>query len=198
MDALLEWMELLPWFRSEQFDITVNLLDQQEQAGNRVVPAIEHIFDPYRWVSPDAVRVVLLQPNPGLTETTISNIFMEVELDSAPAPETRELAGWHKQGVMLLSLSLTHNPDQPETNDAFGWSGLIEETIRAINILNSRVAFVLWGAQTHGYRIRISNHHLIMMTAHPSERTGFFGSRPFSKINRYFQQHNMNPIDWSK
>ncbi|MGC9008564.1 MAG: uracil-DNA glycosylase, partial [Halothiobacillaceae bacterium] len=76
-------------------------------------------------------------------------------------------------------------------------------TDRAVQVLNDQewpLAFVLWGrpAQQKGAHIDRARH-LVLEAAHPSPLSahrGFFGSRPFSKINAFLESHGQPPIDW--
>ena len=41
--------------------------------------------------------------------------------------------------------------------------------------------------------------HLVIESTHPSPfsaHNGFFGSKPFSKTNKYLIEKNIEPIDW--
>ena len=43
-------------------------------------------------------------------------------------------------------------------------------------------------------------NHKIIKSAHPSPLSayrGFFGSKPFSKINEFLKEHSLKEIDWS-
>ena len=67
------------------------------------------------------------------------------------------------------------------------------------------MAFLLWGkgAQTKGQAARIMDSpypRLIIETAHPSPlsaRRGFFGSKPFSRVNQFLEEHGETPICWA-
>ena len=44
-----------------------------------------------------------------------------------------------------------------------------------------------------------TSKHLVLESAHPSPLSaynGFFGSRPFSKANKYLMQHEIEPVDF--
>jgi uracil-DNA glycosylase len=61
-------------------------------------------------------------------------------------------------------------------------------------------AFILWGAQAQAYAARLPAHHLILTSAHPSPLSahrGFFGSRPFSKVNQWLMDRGDIPINWA-
>ena len=66
---------------------------------------------------------------------------------------------------------------------------------------NHPKVFVLWGKQAFEYEKMITNSkHGIIKSAHPSPLSayrGFFGSKPFSRINEFLKNNNLEPIDWS-
>ena len=60
--------------------------------------------------------------------------------------------------------------------------------------------FVLWGSFARSKKELITNpiHHIIE-SPHPSPLSasrGFFGSKPFSKINAYLEQDGIEKINW--
>jgi uracil-DNA glycosylase len=64
-----------------------------------------------------------------------------------------------------------------------------------------RVVFVLWGAAAGRKKVLIdTSRHAIIQSAHPSPLSahrGFFGSRPFSRINELLAAAGREPIDWA-
>ena len=66
-------------------------------------------------------------------------------------------------------------------------------------------AFVLWGKQAQALARHITapkngGEHLLIESAHPSPlsaRRGFFGSRPFSRINAWLAAQGQPQIDWT-
>jgi uracil-DNA glycosylase len=73
--------------------------------------------------------------------------------------------------------------------------------LRVVNDKTSPVVFVLWGAFARRKKALIdtSRHHVVE-SAHPSPlsaHNGFFGSRPFSKVNAFLAADGASPIDWT-
>ena len=60
--------------------------------------------------------------------------------------------------------------------------------------------FVLWGGDAKKKVPLITNpKHKIIEGVHPSPlsaHTGFFGSKPFSRINEYLEEAGQKPINW--
>ena len=134
---------------------------------------------------------------------SLRNIFKELEDDVGVTRTSGDLSGWAKQGVLLLNAYLIVKEGQPlslatKENDAF-----TEDVIRYLNSLDQPIVFLLWGGFAKRYAPLLTNpNHLVLKAAHPSplsaNRGGFYGTRPFSKINRYLENHHISPIDWSK
>jgi uracil-DNA glycosylase len=61
-------------------------------------------------------------------------------------------------------------------------------------------AYILWGKSAQKLESFINpGDHLILKSAHPSPlsaRRGFFGSRPFSAVNRWLAGRGEDTIDW--
>ena len=64
------------------------------------------------------------------------------------------------------------------------------------------IAFVLWGAQAQKKAAMAANSpypRLVLQSPHPSPLSsyrGFFGSKPFSKINAFLHEHGEPEIQW--
>ena len=60
--------------------------------------------------------------------------------------------------------------------------------------------FVLWGAYARSKKRLIDSRHKVIESAHPSPlsaHNGFFGSKPFSRINESLISFGSPPIEWS-
>ena len=132
---------------------------------------------------------------------SLLNIFRELKADvGAKVPNNGYLAPWAEQGVLLLNAVLTVRAHTPNSHKGKGWEKFTDAVIRAVNDKADPVVFVLWG----GYaRKKVSlidtGRHAIIESAHPSPlsaRTGFFGSRPFSKINAFLREAGKPEVEW--
>jgi len=168
---------------------------------------------------PDEVNVVILGQDPyhgegeahGLAFSvpigikmppSLRNIFREVSEDiKVSPPVVTDLTRWGKQGVLLLNTSLTVAPGEPGSHANYGWKKVTDAIISALANSNKPRVFVLWGkhAQSKRVLIPLGRQHLILESVHPSPLSayrGFFGSRPFSKINDWLAQQGRAEIDW--
>jgi len=182
-----------------------------------VLPPADRRFAALTLIAPADVRVVILgqdpYPTPGHAQglafsvpadvrplpRSLSNIFKELEADVGAKPATGNLEGWAKQGVLLLNSCLTVPAGEAGGHAHLGWQVLIEEVLAVVAARPT--AFVLWGAHAQALARHITgDQHLILKSPHPSPlsaRRGFFGSRPFGRVNDWLVAGGGRPIDWA-
>lgn len=132
---------------------------------------------------------------------SLVNIFAELETDLGIArPAHGDLTAWARQGVLLLNTCLTVRAGQAGSHHGKGWETFTDAVLRAVNDKPHPVVFVLWGAQARKKRTLVDTaRHVVIESAHPSPlsaHNGFFGSRPFSRINAALAERGLDPIDW--
>jgi uracil-DNA glycosylase len=133
---------------------------------------------------------------------SLQNIFSELHDDlGAPTPDHGCLESWATQGVLLLNTSLTVRAHAAASHAGKGWERFTDRVIETVNSKPERVVFVLWGAHARRKRTLVTGaQHVIVESAHPSPlsaRNGFFGSRPFSRINAALAEAGRGTIDWT-
>lgn len=169
---------------------------------------------------PENVRVVILGQDPyhepnqafGLAfavakgvklPPSLRNIFSELQQDLGIAPpKDGDLTPWAQRGVLLLNSVLTVEQGKANSHASWGWQRFTDAVISATNTLPQPIAFVLWGAQAQKKAALVHTQapRLILNAPHPSPLSsyrGFFGSKPFSKINTFLTEHGEAPMDWS-
>ncbi len=132
---------------------------------------------------------------------SLQNIYKELHDDlGCKIPNNGCLTPWAEQGVLLLNAVLTVRAHQANSHQGKGWETFTDAIIRAVNDKPDRVVFVLWGAYARKKKPLIdTTRHVIIESAHPSPLSaanGFFGSRPFSKINAALREAGKPEIDW--
>lgn len=131
---------------------------------------------------------------------SLKNIFIELKEDVGVERKNKDLQDWAKQGVLLLNATLTVQAHRPNSHKNLGWEVFTDFIIKEISDKKENVVFVLWGAFAQKKASLIdSNKHHIIQSAHPSPFSvyrGFFGSKPFSKINNYLLEKGKKPIVW--
>ena len=186
---------------------------------NKIIyPPKEDIFAALKNTSFKDVKVVIVGQDPyhgegeamGLSFSvhdgiklppSLKNIYKELEDDLGIKPvNSGDLTKWTKEGVLLLNATLTVIKDTPNSHSKLGWDKFTDYVIKKINTKNEPVVFILWGNFARSKKVYITNpKHLVIESAHPSPfsaRSGFFGSKPFSKTNEFLTKNNIKPIDW--
>ena len=139
---------------------------------------------------------------PGVTPPpSLANIFKELKSDlGCRIPNHGYLAPWAEQGVLLLNAVLTVRAHEPNSHKNKGWEHFTDAIIRALSARADQVVFVLWGGYAaKKLKLIDAERHVVVQSAHPSPlsaRSGFFGSRPFSRINAALRGAGKPEIDW--
>ncbi len=129
---------------------------------------------------------------------SLGNIFKEIQSDTGQIRTKTSLDDWADQGVLLLNTALTVPPGKPKAHAKLGWAKLVQQVIARLD--DTPRAFILWGGTAQAYGTSLASHHLILNAAHPSPLSayrGFFGSRPFSKVNQWLIDQGQQPINWA-
>ena len=128
---------------------------------------------------------------------SLRNIYKELESDlGTKPPATGCLTSWAKQGVLLLNTILTVDEGKPLSHEKLGWEPITDAIIKAAAAAGA--VFVLWGKTAQAKKKLLPTGTTIIEAPHPSPlsaHTGFFGSKPFSRINAALGA--ATPIDWS-
>ena len=190
---------------------------KSEYKNKIIYPKYENIFNALRYTDYDDVKVVILGQDPyhgeneahGLSFSvqkgvkrppSLNNIFKELYTDLGIKRDENDLTDWAKQGVLLLNSIMTVVKDSPLSHKEKGWEIFTDNIIKYLNEIEKPVIFVLWGSYARSKKILITNkQHLIIESAHPSPLSasrGFFGSKPFSKINSFLEKNNIEKINW--
>ena len=132
---------------------------------------------------------------------SLLNIFKELRSDlGCTMPNNGYLTHWAEQGVLLLDTVLTVQAHQANSHQGKGWETFTDAVIAAVNAKTEPVVFVLWGANARKKLALIDTlRHTVIESPHPSPLSahrGFFGSRPFSKINAALRKAGEAEIDW--
>ncbi len=180
-------------------------------------PDYVNIFNALRYTDYENVKVVILGQDPyhgegeahGLSFSvlegvrrppSLNNIFKELYNDLEIVRTNNCLSDWAKQGVLLLNAIMTVEKDKPLSHKDKGWEIFTDTIIKKLNERNKPVIFVLWGSFARSKKELITNpiHHIIE-SPHPSPLSasrGFFGSKPFSKINAFLEKDGIDGINW--
>ena len=192
-------------------------LERQDKLGKVIYPPRKDIFNAFNLTTPQNVKVVIIGQDPyhgygqanGLCFSvkkgakippSLRNIFKELEYDiGCEIPIHGDLSHWASQGVLLLNTILTVEEKQASSHQGIGWEEFTDKVIQTISDNKEKVVFILWGNYARKKKYLIdSKKHLIIESPHPAAeiyaggKAGFFGSKPFSRANKYLT----SPIDW--
>lgn len=204
-------------YRQEYFKKIVDFINK-EYMEKTVYPVKSKILRSLVLTDYDDVKVVILGQDPyhgegeanGLAfavsngiklPPSLKNIYKELEDDLGIAcANVGNLECWANEGVLLLNSVLTVEKDKAASHKGIGWEIFTDAIISKINEKKTPVVFILWGNFAKSKKSLITNPiHCVVESPHPSPfsaRYGFFGSKPFSKTNKFLRDNNMKEIDW--
>ena len=213
-----KWDEILDEEYHKDYFKKIVLYINKAYKERPIYPPKSYILRALSLTDYDDVKVVILGQDPyhgegeaeGLSFSvrdgirkppSLKNIFKELEDDLGyKEPQSGSLVKWAKEGVLLLNSLLTVEKDKPLSHKKLGWERFTDEIIKKINEKETPVVFILWGAYAKSKKTYITNkNHYIIESTHPSPfsaRNGFFGSKPFSKTNKFLKENNLKEIKW--
>ena len=213
-----DWNPLLRGEFTKPYWVQLQEFVAHERQHHTVYPSHENVFAALHTTSYAQTKVLILGQDPyhgpgqahGLcfsvqpgvaVPPSLRNIYIELAEDLGIPPASHgHLISWAKQGVLMLNATLTVRAGQAGSHQGKGWETFTDEVIRAVNLKDDRVVCVLWGAYARKKTALITNPaHVVVEGPHPSPlsaHTGFFGSRPFSRINAALAEAGHDPIDW--
>ena len=214
----MNWQSIIKEESSKDYFKQISSFIQEDAKQHKIYPAHKDIFNAFKYCPFDKVKVVCLGQDPyhnpgeahGLSFSvlpgiklppSLQNIFKELKSDlNINTPNHGCLTSWAEQGVLLLNSFLTVRQNQPGSHQNIGWHLFTDKIISILNNKDSPIIFVLWGNFAKKKKTLITNkRHYIIESAHPSPfsaYSGFFGSKPFSKINNFLIENNIEPINW--
>ena len=213
-----DWAEFLNPELKKPYYLELRKFLVDEYRSRQIFPDMYDIFNALHYTSYHDTKVVILGQDPyhgdgqahGLSFSvkpgvkappSLVNIFKELKEDlGCEIPNNGCLKPWTQQGVLLLNTVLTVRAHQANSHRNMGWEKFTDRIIEILNEREKPIAFILWGAPARKKKKMITNpKHFIVESAHPSPLAacnGFFGSRPFSKVNAFLEAVGEKPIDW--
>ena len=203
-------------FKKDYFK-NLGIFVKNEYKTKTIYPEYKNIFNALRYTDYDDVKVVILGQDPyhgeheahGLSFSvqegvkmppSLRNIFKELYDDVGVKRNQTDLTDWANQGVLLLNSIMTVVKDTPLSHKNKGWEIFTDYIIEKLNEREKPIVFILWGSYARSKKELIKNkNHLILESVHPSPLSanrGFFGSKPFSKTNKFLNKNNIKEIKW--
>ncbi|WP_435746333.1 uracil-DNA glycosylase [Nocardioides sp. SYSU DS0663] len=193
-----------------------SFLREEVAAGHGYLPAGDHVFRAFARPMAD-VRVLVVGQDPyptpghpiGLSfavdahvrpvPRSLANIYTELRSDlGIESPEHGDLTAWADAGVMLLNRVLTVRPGASASHRGRGWEEVTACAIEALVGRGGPLAAILWGRDAQGLKPMLGATPSVE-SVHPSPLSasrGFFGSRPFSRVNRLLEEQGAPGVDW--
>lgn len=216
-----DWAEVLKdELSSNEFNSLCQFVDEQRKLyPNQIFPKEEEVFRALNLCLIDDVKVVILGQDPYPTRghahglcfsadrsvrplpRSLRNIYKELKDDLGyEIPIHADLTSWAEQGVLLLNTVLTVREGEAGSHINKGWEQFTDVVLSLISSKKENVVYILWGAKAQSKKELIdNNNNLILESVHPSPLSasrGFFGSKPFSKVNAYLKENNIKEINW--
>ena len=193
-----------------------DFLRSELQAGRQYLPASHNILRAFT-IPFDSIKVLIVGQDPyptpghavGLSFSvapdvrplprSLANIYLELNSDLGVPPAAHgDLSAWFEQGVLLLNRVLTVRPGAPGSHRGKGWEEVTQRAIEALVARGGPLVAILWGRDAQNLQPMLGDIPVIA-SPHPSPlsaRSGFFGSRPFSRANAALTAQGAAPIDW--
>lgn len=213
------WLKRLgPEFEKPYMKELKSFLTEQKKQQKTIFPRGDQYFAALNHCPFEKVKVVVIGQDPyhgpgqahGLSFSvqkgvpqppSLQNIFKELQSDlGVQPPKHGDLTAWADQGVLLLNAVLTVESGQANSHQGKGWEIFTDRIVQLLNEEREGLVFLLWGSYAQKKAAMVDRKkHFVITSVHPSPLSsyrGFFGSKPFSKINQYLESHQKNPINW--
>lgn len=218
-----DWKDILKLnFELKEIQDFVNQDIKKYGPDIKVFPPCNKIFSAFNYFNFENLKVVIIGqdvyhnerngiaeanglcfsvPNNVPIPPSLRNIFKEYKNDlNLPIPNHGNLENWAKQGVLLLNCALTVRQKKPGSHYIY-WKKYTDSLIKYISDHKDNVVYILLGNFAKSKKsLIICNKNYIIEANHPSplsaNRGGFFGSKIFTKTNKFLDQNNIKNINW--
>ena len=213
-----DWQKLFDIEQEKPYYLSLRSFLKHEYATEVVFPPMDEIFQAFCLTPLSETKVVLVGQDPYHEEGQAMGLSFSVREGTVEPPSLRnikeelrnegllhepwssDLSRWAKQGVLLLTSTLTVRAHQAASHQGKGWEIFTDNAIKALNEDSKPKVFLLWGSYARSKKVMITNPaHLILESAHPSPLSayrGFFGNGHFKKANDFLVSNGMDPIIW--
>jgi len=211
-----DWAEALAPVE-ERISAMGDFLRAELAAGRSYLPAGDHVLRAFQRPLAD-VRVLVVGQDPYPTPGHPIGLSFAVAPDVRPVPRSLaniyaelatdlgiekvphgDLSAWAEQGVMLLNRVLTVQPGEAASHRGRGWEDVTACAISALAARGGPCVAVLWGRDAQSLKPMLGDIPWVE-SVHPSPLSasrGFFGSRPFSRVNQMLQEQGAAPVEWA-
>ncbi|MGI6377466.1 MAG: uracil-DNA glycosylase [Bacilli bacterium] len=189
------------------------------ESGKLCYPEADYLLKCLEYTDLENVRVVIIGKFPFYRKNQADGLAFSTNIQQKPHQTTKviikeavddvgikevehgSLVNWAKEGVLLINAVMTAPADKPASHTDCGWKFLTDALLDLVIKDEKPKVFVLWGEQARDYLERVSDKDNILVLEAPnpsplSAANGFYGSKPFSKINEFLTAHGYAPINW--
>ncbi len=213
-----QWLEVLATEWDQPYFRNLCAYLEGEYDTKTIYPPRELVFQALSYVQPGEIKALILGQDPyhgpgqahGLAFSvpegvklppSLRNIFLERQADlGLPMPGSGNLQAWAREGVLLCNTVWTVEAGKPGSHRRRGWERLTKRILAYLAGTGQPLAVLLWGRDAWGYEEVLAGEGVrIWKSPHPSPLSayrGFFGSRPFSKVNRFLEEQGITPLAW--
>jgi len=214
----MNWQTIINQEKQKEYFKKLEFFLDNEYKTKFIYPSKDKLFKAFELCPYDDLKVVILGQDPyhqpfqaqGLAFSTPSsiknppsmvNIIKEIIDDIGDCNVLDgDLTSWAKQGILLINTVLSVEQSKPNSHKNKGWEEFTNNIIKYISEHKKNIVFILWGANAiKKIKLIDTTKHHIIKSVHPSPLSayrGFFGSKPFSKINNFLQSKNIKIISW--
>lgn len=217
IDIPSDWMEAVGVELEKPYFKALEAFVDRERQTHAVFPPAKDVFNAFKATPFRELKVLLLGQDPyhdvgqahGMcfsvrpgvpAPPSLRNIFKELRDDlGVPIPAHGFLEAWARRGVLLLNAVLTVRAHAPASHARQGWELFTDAVLRAVDARPTPAVFLLWGGYARKKKTLVDlERHRVVEGAHPSPLSAkaFFGTRPFSAVNRALAELGQGPVDW--
>lgn len=214
----MNWENIIKQEEQKGYFKELNKFLDKEYKTKKIYPSKDKLFSAFDLCKYQDLKVVILGQDPyhqtnqaqGLAFSTpasiknppsMVNIIKEVISDIGDCRcLDGDLTPWAKQGVLLINTIFTVEDSLPNSHKKIGWDQFTNNILQYISNNNKNIVFILWGAGAiKKAKFIDESKHYILTSPHPSPLSsyrGFFGSKPFSKTNKFLKSIKKEQIQW--
>lgn len=207
------------FYSDEMENVIIPILNDLEEEKD-YYPEENNIFKCFYMTPFDNIKVVILDKEPycngsatGLSfdvklgtpvNSSLQNIYKELELEGFYPVKDGNLTNWARQGVFLLNTSLTVKRNTPESHKNL-WHNFSKKVMEKLSE-KDYIIWVMLGDISSEWKKNIKNkNHIILEVSYPGslnklksneKQVSFIGSNIFKNINRELTNNGLDKISW--
>lgn len=218
LPELQGWEELFYIFINNGYIAKLSYFIKEQYMKKEVYPPLNLIYNSFYHVIPEEIKVLVIGQDPyhrrgqamGIAfavppgiqaPPSLVNIYTEMKSDGIKLSDSPDLFLLVKRKVCFINTSLTVSQGEPGSHSQEWLEYFTPELMKYINNKNPGCVVIMWGAHAQSFSSYFDDKkHRKIESAHPSPLSahkGFFGSKPFSKANKYLLELKKEPVDWN-